>query len=191
MTHRKIVVRALWNVLMLMSFSMTLRAQTPAATFEELQANLKLHNEETIEITDANGMKYKAKIASISDRTLVVTAHGVRRELNESEVLEIRHRRPDKWWNGMLIGLAAGLVAVPVGVGTVCSSNDPECGAIATAVFLPTFAGIGMGAGAAIDFAIRKHETVFARPGTTAYYNVRIAPIVGKGTTGVSVSFGF
>jgi hypothetical protein len=100
MTHRKIVVRALWNVLMLMSFSMTLRAQTPAATFEELQANLKLHNEETIEITDANGMKYKAKIASISDRTLVVTAHGVRRELNESEVLEIRHRRPDKWWNG-------------------------------------------------------------------------------------------
>jgi hypothetical protein len=191
MTHRKLVVRVLWNVLMLMSFSMTLRAQTPAATFEELQANLKLHNEETIEITDANGMKYKAKIASISDRTLVVTAHGVRRELNESEVLEIRHRRPDKWWNGMLIGLAAGLVAVPVGVGTVCSSNDPECGAIATGVFLPTFAGIGMGAGAAIDFAIRKHETVFARPRTMAYYNVRIAPIVGKGTTGVSVSFGF
>ena len=191
MIHGKIVVRALLTVLTLTSLSMKLSAQTPAATFEELHTNLKLHNEETVEITDANGMKYKAKIASISDRMLVVTAHGVRRELNESEVLKIRHRRPEKWWNGMLIGLAAGLVAVPVGVRTVCSSNDSECGAAHTALFLPTFAGIGMGTGAAIDFAIRKHETVFARPGTTAYHNVRIAPIVGKGTTGFSVSFGF
>jgi hypothetical protein len=86
-------------------------------------------------------------------------------------VREIRHRKPDKWWNGMLIGLEADAVATIVGVTTACSPNDAECDAIATAVFLPIFAGIGMGTGAAIDFAIKKHETVFSRSSSTKSFS--------------------
>jgi hypothetical protein len=191
MNHKKILASVFWSFLMLSAPTRPLRAQTPAATFEELRANLKLREQESIEITEASGAKYKAKIASISERTMVVTAKGIQRELTESDVREIRHRRPDKWWNGMLIGLASGIAAVPVGVGAACGWNDGECEAIAAAVFLPTFAGIGMGTGAAIDFAIRKHETVFARPGTGTNRNLRLSPIVGKKTAGIRVSFGF
>jgi hypothetical protein len=186
------ILRVPLAVLLAVSALVTpLRAQTPASTFEELRANLKLKEKETIQITEDNGAKYNARVASISGQTLTITAKGIQRDLTESQVREIRHRRPDKWWNGMLIGLGAGVAATVVGVTTACGSNDPECDAIATAVFLPAFAGIGMGAGAAIDFAIKKHETVFARSSSTTSRSIRISPVLNKGNAGVRVAFGF
>ena len=175
----------------LIGLATSIWAQTPVSTFKELQASMQLKDNESIEITEQNGTKYKAKLAGISEQAIAIMAKGTRRELSESQVSAIRHRRPDKWWNGMLIGLGAGLAAAVVGVTTECGSNDSECQAITAAVFIPTFAGIGMGAGAAIDFVIRKHETVYARSGPGTNRGMRISPILNNGNTGVSVTFGF
>jgi hypothetical protein len=176
--------------LALIGLSVQLQAQAPAATFAELRSRSILDEGESIELTDDNGTIYKARFAAITGNTLVITANGVRRDLMESQVREIRHRRPDKWWNGMLIGLGAGLGAAVVGVASECGPNDSECSAITTAVFVPVFAGIGMGAGAAIDFAIRKRETVFTRK-VAANRSLQFSPILAHRTTGVRVLLRF
>jgi hypothetical protein len=183
----------LWCFGLLMGLTPALQAQAtaPAQTFEELQSGLKLKEGETIEITEASGRQYKAKIAAISRESLKIEMNGIERDLKESQVVEIRHRRPDKWYNGMLIGLGAGVGAAVIGVYKACGPNDPECSAIASLAFFPTFAGIGMGTGAAIDFAIKKYDTVYARPGLGSIRSLRIAPIVSRNTAGVSVSLGF
>jgi len=188
--HCKGLLRRALSVCGLIGLATSIWAQPPVSTFKELQAGMKLKDNESIEITEQNGTKYKAKLAGISDQAISIIAKGTRRDLSESQVREIRHRRPDKWWNGMLIGLGAGLAVAAVGVSAQCS-NDSECQAIATAVFVPTFAGIGMGAGAAIDFAIRKHETVFARSRSGTNRGMHISPILNNGNTGVRVTFGF
>jgi hypothetical protein len=162
-------------------------SQTPAATFRDLQANLSLTRNETLEITEANGTKYKAKLTAISGQTMTVTSQGSPRTLTETEVLEIRHARRDSLWNGTLIGLAAGAGAGLVAVTTACS-NDSECTAIAAAIFVPTFAAGGAGIGALFDAGTRKHETVFSRSTST---KLHIAPIVGKKVAGVRVSLRF
>jgi hypothetical protein len=54
-----------------------LSAQTPASTFEELLTKRTLKNKESIEVTEASGLKYKAKVVSISDRTISISANGV------------------------------------------------------------------------------------------------------------------
>jgi hypothetical protein len=186
-----ILNRILLAWLLLWGAPLQLRAQqTPATTFEELRSSLKLKEGESIDVTEDNGSKYKARLAAITDRTLAITANGVRRDLMESQVREIRRRRPDRLWNGMLIGMGAGIAAAAVGVAGQCGANDSECTAITTAVFVPVFAGIGLGAGAAIDFAIRKHETVFARPGG-GNSTINIAPILAGRTAGVRVLLSF
>jgi len=169
----------------------TVQAQTPAATFEELRTRLKLAEKESIEITETNGSQYKARISALSDGKITIMRNGVSRELAESDVLQIRHTRRDGVGNGALIGLASGVGAATVGVYSVCGANDGECGAIASAVFYPTFAGAGVGIGILVDALMKKHETVFAGVGVGTNRSLRIAPVIGKKTAGVSVSFGF
>jgi len=168
-------------------FTLPLYSQTAASTFRELQANPTLEQHDTVEITETNGTTYKARLTSISDRTLTVTSQGAPRTLTETQVLQIRHGRRDSLWNGSLIGLAAGAGAGVVAVASTCP-NDPECSAIATVVFVPTFAAGGAAVGALIDTLIRKQETVFSRSNAT---QMHIAPIVGKKVAGVHVSFRF
>jgi len=191
MHYQNTLSPGIWSLFTVVLLAIPLQAQTPAGTFEELRDSLKLKEQETIEVTEESGAKYKAKVAAVSEGKIIITVDGQRREVAESQVREIRHRRPDKWWNGMLIGMGAGVASALVGVGTVCGWNDGECEVIASAVFLPTFAGIGMGAGAAIDYAIKKHETVFARSGSEINRNLRVSPILGKKTAGVNVSYRF
>jgi hypothetical protein len=193
MNRYRILTITLWSVGLLIGVTPSLRAQStaPAETFDELRTGQKLKQGETIEVTETSGETYKAKIASVSRESLRISRQGIERDLTESQVREIRHRRPDKWYNGMLIGLAAGVGAAVVGVSSECGTHDPECEVIASAVFFPTFAGIGMGAGSAIDFAIRKYDTVYARTGQATNRSLRISPILGKSKAGVRVSFGF
>ena len=189
MNSHRTLKRTLWGLILLAGAGMPLHAQAPVNTFEELRTSLKLKTGESVEITEDNGQKYKAKISTISDRSIVVTRKGDPRELVESQVLQIRQKQPDKWWNGMLIGIGSGLAAAAAGVGITCD-RDPECQAIAGLVFVPTFAAAGAGIGALIDSAISKHETVFARSGASLQ-RIQVDPILGKQTAGVRVSFGF
>jgi hypothetical protein len=136
------------------------RPQKISSTFEELRE--KLRNGETVQVTEAAGTTYKARIAELSEKLSVIMPTGARRDLTESEVREIRRRRGDAVWNGLLIGMGVGLAAgVAFGTGEACESG--QC--VASSVL--AFSGIGAGAGTLIDLAIRKHETSFeVRPRT-------------------------
>jgi hypothetical protein len=137
MLRRAIMASLLWTGLVA-----PIRAQNPAATFEELRTNNKLKEGETIEVTEASGTKFKARIAELSPKISVMTATGARRDLTESQVREIRHRRPDKLWNGMLIGTGIGLgIGLAIGTGEACESGS------CVADSMSFFSGIGMGAG--------------------------------------------
>jgi hypothetical protein len=175
-----------------MGISMSAEAQdaAPAASFEELRSRLKLRQGESVQITDENGAKFKAKVTEIRDHAIAITVDGVPRELSESAVREIRHRRRDVWWNGMLIGLGTGLAAGAVMTAVTCE-NDSECAFYFALAALPITAGIGAGAGAAIDFAIRKHDTVYARPVASINRGLTVSPIFSKDKTGVRVAFSF
>jgi hypothetical protein len=164
-------------------------AQAPATSFEELRSSFKLQPGQSIEITDDAGRHFKARLAEISSRSLGVVVDGQRRDIQESAVREIRQRRPDKWWNGMLIGLGAG-AATGFGIAATTCGNDSECRFYATLVAVPVSAGIGAGAGALIDFAIKKHDTIFARPGA-AGRGLTISPILSPDKKGVKLAFSF
>lgn len=189
-TRRTTLKCALCLLLVLTASTASLRAQAPARTFEELRTRLTLMEGESIEVIEDSGTSYRARLAGITERALLITTNGVRRDLAESQVREIRYRRPDKLWNGMLIGLGAGVAAALVAISGECGSNDSECSAITAAAFVPLFAGIGLGAGAAIDVAIRRQETVYQRPaGGTSQSG--ISPILARRAAGVRVSLNF
>src|SRR5262245_1108501 len=86
--------------LLLIGICNTAQAQSPSASFEELRSSLKLTEGESVQITSLDGKTVKGKVAAISDRAIAITVKGVRQEILESTVREIRHRKPDKWWNG-------------------------------------------------------------------------------------------
>ena len=174
---------------LMMGFCAQAQAQA-VASFEELRSSLKLTAGESVQVTSQDGTTVKGKLVTISDRTIAVIVKGIRQEMSESAIREIRHRRPDKWWNGALIGLGVGVVAGAVVPLALCES-DLECQVIVTSVFVPTFAGIGAGAGALIDFGIQKHETVYASGGVPVRQGMRVSPLLSKDRKGVRVAFSF
>jgi hypothetical protein len=170
------------------AFSLPLYSQTPATTIGELYSNRVLEERETLEITEENGMKYRAKVTAITERTITVVNRGTARTLTDTQLREIRHGRRDSSLNGTLIGLGTGFGAGLLAVSLTCGSNGSECSRIANTVFLPTFAAGGAAIGALIDSLTRKQETIFSRSNSR---QTHIAPIVGKKMAGVQVSLRF
>jgi hypothetical protein len=162
----------------------------PSTSFEELRAKLRVRPDENVQITDQTGAKFNARITEIRDQAIAITVNGQRRELSESSVSEIRQRRPDRWWNGMLIGLGAGALTGALITANTCK-NDSECRFYMGLVAIPLSAGIGAGAGAAIDFGIKKYDTVYSRPGIPVRSGLSISPILSKDEKGIGVSFAF
>jgi hypothetical protein len=167
-----------------------LQAQTPTTTFGELESNRTLKEKQQIEITEDNGVKYKARIFAISAQTITVTAKGVQRSLTESQVLQIRRARPDRLTNGIVLGAVTGLGFGLAGTAAICG-NDNECAANTGAVLVPMYSGIGAGIGMLLDSLIQKQETVFDRSRSANHRGLHLAPIVAKKTAGVHVSYAF
>ena len=163
-------------------------AQTTPSTFEQLRSDLTLKQDEKVEITDVTGDHLKGRILAFTGQTLTVSAKGVRRDFKESQVLEIRHRKPDKWWNGMLIGLGtgagSGLVLAAYACRGDCYGEVYAEAAVGGGIY-------GMGIGALIDFMIRKHETVFSRKSPSGITTLNIAPFSNRVATGANLSFRF
>jgi hypothetical protein len=160
------------------------------SSFESLQTSLKLRAGERIEITDLSGRKTSGKLESISGSVLTARTGNSTLEFKESGIAEIRHRKPERWWDGMLIGMGVGAAS---GLATSMSScgNDSECAFYTSVVLVPTFAGGGAGIGAIIDSLHHKNETVYSRNGGSVLRSLNVAPIVGKDKKGVSVSLSF
>jgi hypothetical protein len=177
-------------IVLLAALATPLPAQAPASTFEELRTTLRLNDKEPVEIIDTAGAKHKGTVTALSGMTLSTVVNGTPRDFLQSQVREIRQVRRDSLVNGALVGLLGGIGAGAIAVRASCGPNDSECAAIASLVFIPTFAAGGIGLGMLTDGLIKKHETVFAGS-SAASRGFHIAPILGKKTAGVSVSFGF
>jgi hypothetical protein len=153
-------------------------------SFEELQRSLL---GETIFVTDESGRQTRGVVVDVSASTLVVSSPE-RRTFAQDTIREIR--RPDRLWNGMLIGLAAGIVP-GLFLGRVSCGEGPSgtctSGPIKGALFV---GGIGAAIGVAIDEFVK-------RPGRIVYVSsqktrpVMLSPLLGKDRQGVLVSVRF
>ena len=165
-------------------------AQAPARSLEELQARLRTGDK--IQVTDSMGKKTQGKFDGISGSSLRLIVDGTRQEFLEARISEITKRRPESRWDGVLIGLGIGLVAGTVNITSVCNnaSERDDCFSVGWAIVLPIYAGAGAGSGALIDFAIKKHDTVFAPAGVSGY-RFRLSPIFDKQRKGITLSVAF
>lgn len=164
-------------------------AQQPVRSFAELQSILKIGD--TVRVTDASGKTTQGRIASVSGSSLSVTVEGRQQELLEATIREVKRRRPDLWWNGVLIGAAIG-----AGVGAVikernCGSTDCGEGGLVDPGLYVFGAVIGAGTGAVIDLSIKRFDTLFASSLTARVRNFRLSPVLSKGTKGLELSVTF
>ena len=117
-------------------------------SFEQLQLLVK--SGDKIFVTDPAGKTSKVRISQLSSSSLSVIVNGVKRDLPQSDVLEIKQWRHDSLANGAGIGALVGL-GTGIITGVVICRWD-ECNGAATAAALGgIYAGIGAGVGAGID----------------------------------------
>lgn len=164
-------------------------AQTVAQTFDELQSILRIGD--AVQVTDSGGETVQGRIAGVSTNSISVTVDGRQRDVPEATIREIRRRRADPWWNGVLIGTAIG-----VGVGAVtkernCGSTDCGEGGLIDPGLYVFGAVIGAGTGALADHLISKFDTLFSNPPITSARSVRFSAILWKGTKGLQMSVMF
>ncbi len=164
-------------------------AQQPAGRFGELQSILRIGD--AVRVTDSRGETVHGRVAGVSATSISVTVDGRQRDLPEATIREVGRRRPDLWWNGVLIGTAIG-----AGVGAVtkernCGSTDCGEGGLVDPGLYVFGAVIGAGTGALVDHFIRKFDTVFANSPTASARNLRLSAILWNRTKGVLVSVMF
>jgi hypothetical protein len=167
-------------------------AQSPegASSFESLGSGTQLRNGERIEITDVAGKKLSARFESISGSVLTARSGKSTLEFTKADIAKISRRKPERWWDGMLIGMGVGAAT---GLASALSScrNDSECAYYTSVVLVPTFAGGGAGIGALIDSLFHKNETVYSRDSGSLLHRLKVSPVAGKSTAGVRLSLSF
>jgi hypothetical protein len=167
-------------------------AQAPEgkSSFESLGSDQRLKSGERIEVTDVSGKKLSGRFENISGSVLTVRQGQSMQQFTKADIAEIRHRKPERWWDGMLIGMGAGAAAGFVGARMVCG-NDSECSFYTGVVLVPTLTGGGAAIGALIDSLIHKNETVYSRDTGSLLRRLNVSPLAGKGTAGVRLSLSF
>jgi hypothetical protein len=165
--------------------------QQPAHSFEELQSQLKVKVDDVVYVTDQSGEGLKGRILGLSATSLRLAVNGTQRDLPETTIREIKKRRPDRWWDGALLGVGIG-AAAGYGIGSsICEGGDCGEGGLVNPGFAVFGAAIGAGAGTLTDFLIRRFDTVFAAPSTTSPITFRRSPALSKGRKGVEISVSF
>ena len=188
MQSRQSVLFTAWMACLLAAAPAMAQPEPASATFGALSPRLETN--ERIEIRTTGGSRFTGRLRSLSGTVLTARVDGSVRQFSQDEVVEIRHRKPEPWWDGMLIGLGAGAVTGIVSVVSGCG-DDSECRFYAGLVVIPLAAGGGAGVGALIDRMIHKDETVFVRNGAASKIRVDLFPLVSKDTAGVKISLGF
>lgn len=166
-------------------------AQAPATTFAELPQALEVGRK--VVVTDAAGQKATGRVVELTPVSITLLTPdewGIDRRQMFTEHSVRTIKRTDSVWNGLLIGLGAGIVGAELFVRYNCGPRgyDDECAAIATLAGWATFVPGGAAVGALIDRFTGNTLLYRAGPGgsTTA-----IAPIAGRGRGGVAMSLRF
>jgi hypothetical protein len=167
------------------------QAQAPARSFAELQA--RLHEGDKVQVIDRMGRRIDGDFGHISGAALQLFVHKTPMEFLETEIREVRKRRPESRWNGVLIGMGVGLIAGFVTVTSSCAgaSEHDDCVHVGMIIDLPIFAAAGAGAGALIDSTLKKkHDTVFA-PAVLRGHRFLRSPVFGDQLKGLRLSVSF
>jgi hypothetical protein len=166
-------------------------AQPPAETFSDLPRVLDVGRK--VVVTDTDGRKAKGNVVEITPTTMTLLTRdewGMERRqvFADSGISAIN--RTDSVWNGLLIGLGAGIVGAELFVRNVCGPRgyDDECSAIATGVGVVTFIPGGLVVGGLIDKFTGNDLLYRAMPRRA---RMTIAPAVGPRSGGVTFSLSF
>lgn len=121
-------------------------AQALPGTFADLPRTLKPG--QSVIVMEADGRKTKGDLLDLNDSFITVRVRDrwgaeERRRVDEAGVTSIR--RTDAIWNGLFIGLGAGIVATEVWTRSSCGprGSDRECSVIVTGVGWLTMVPVG------------------------------------------------
>jgi hypothetical protein len=165
-------------------------AQSAAATFAEVPKVLEVGRKVVVRAID--GHKTTGRVMEITPTSLTIAIEDalgtVEREVFPSNLIRsINHT--DSVWNGLLIGLGAGIVGAELFVRGACGprGSDDECAAIATAVGVVTFVPGGTIIGALID-KFTGDTLIYRAPQRSV---MSVTPVVTRSAGGVFVSVRF
>jgi hypothetical protein len=133
-------------------------AQTVATSFEQLRFNIKAGD--TLRVRDASGQEMTGKLVDLSQQSLALAVHGVRRDLSELEVVQIsrggRHLKAGILW-GLGVGAGIGLAADVDCIKSSCFGPQPPDATL-------FYSGVGVAIGAGIGAAINTRRILYSRP---------------------------
>jgi hypothetical protein len=159
-------------------------AQEPVGSLEEVQKTLRPGDR--IRVDDGDGTMVDGHFGSISGSSLRLLRQGAVIELPETQISRIRRTRRES--DGILIGLGLGAAAGLSYVVLQCSgsSESGDCRRAGSVIMI----GPSALAGALVDRALRRFDTVFDRTAASST-RVRLAPIVTRRRTGVALTLAY
>jgi hypothetical protein len=154
----------------------TVSKDEPASTFAELQGRLKPGD--GIYVVGTDGQRSRGFVEGVSDSSVTLLVNGQSRTFRDVEVGAVR-RVHDSLRNGALVGALVGGGSL----GLLTSSWGPEI----AGPWALVGAGIGLGAGLAIDAALWRGPVLYRRgPGS-----VQFVPEIGKARKALRLSYRF
>jgi hypothetical protein len=162
-------------------------AQSVASSFEQLATRVETGDK--ITVVDAGGREIKGRVWKVSRDALIFGTSTGPRQLAEADVATIRQRRDDSLKNGAIIG-AISATAFFITAGTLLSDSDGGDVIISTAIAGGVlFAGMGAGAGLAIDALITRQQLIYQKP--AGRRSLGVSPVFGRGRRGGAVTITF
>ena len=159
-------------------------AQQPVASLDQLDS---LRNSRaTVTVTDTGGRQFRGTVERASPTQLSLRTGGETRQFGVADVRTVRVRREDSLINGALIGAAVGGGLTSLYFLDNECHDDPACyGAVAA------YAGIGALTGLGIDALRHRSVVVYTAPASGTARRVVVAPVLGRGRTGLRMTIAF
>lgn len=157
-------------------------AQAPVRTFDQLDTRVKAGD--TVWVTDVQGRKTKGKVSTLDGTSLTLRDGEI--VFKEADVRVLELKRHENLKGGTLVGLAAG-----IGIGVV--SFAPWCRGPGCVWVVGMFGAMGAGIGCGVDALIpeNRRDIVYSATSANSAGRISIAPVIGRKSTGVALSFRF
>ncbi len=154
-------------------------AQAPASSPSRLQHVLKV--DDTVIVLVADGNQRRGMVRDVTDTVLSLRTSRGTEVLPLERVREVRVRRADPVWNGVVIGLATGALAglVPDYYDDCAECHDSLYGSIA----------VGAGIGLLVDAVTRPTPLVYRAPDAGSTMAFRLE--TNRRRTALVLSIGF
>jgi hypothetical protein len=132
-----------------------------------------------VSVVEDDGRKIEGRVREISERGLVLSRGGTSEEIRLDRIVRID--KPDSLKNGALAGLGVGLALGAFSALAQPEGSEPEW--VFAAIVSNGIAWTLLGTG--IDALVDRRRTLYERGRRP---QVRLAPVVGRGTRGAAVA---